>query len=93
MEAAAGTKITITWKDLGQVKGQQALDAATIVIYDTVQKVHAVYNGPVRSDYEAEITLPESFTGDAIHGYMFFTSVADAKNSETTYLGTVIAIA
>ena len=91
--AEAGTTINISWKELGQVQQQQASDLTTIVVYDADKKVHAIYGGQTRSEYVAEITLPESFAGDQVHVWMFFSTASGDKNSKTSYLGSVTVLA
>lgn len=90
MEATVPDVLTVRWAELGQAQEQYMSDIVTIVLYNPEKEVHAIYSGTaVRGDYQMELNLPESFSGDEVHGYIFFTNEAGNKNSKSVYLPSV----
>lgn len=89
MEAGADGRFTVTWGELGQVNLQQATDEVTVVLYSVEKKLHAIYEGAQRKEYELIFAVPQGFSGDTVHGYIYFTNADGTLNSKTTYLGTI----
>ena len=82
--------VTVSWGDLGQVKAQLATDIPTVVLYNPAKEVHATYSGTARrGDYSMELEIPQSFSGDEVHGYIFFTTATGDKNSKSVYLNPI----
>ncbi|WP_256010287.1 DUF6266 family protein [Desertivirga xinjiangensis] len=81
--------LTVKWDDQGSIENQEPSDEATVVLYSEEKKLHAVYVGAQRSELEMLVTLPKSFSGDTVHGYIFFTDVTGKLNSKSIYMGSV----
>lgn len=85
--------LSISWLPLANELDNKATDLAVVVIYNATKKLFMYSLKEVeRSTGKVTMALPESFTGDSIETWMFFTSVLEDQVSESVYVGSVILI-
>ena len=81
-------KWNITWKALTpEILAGASSDQLHIVMYSRTQNLHAYFaNVARREQSQAELQIPEAFTGDELHAYFFLCSEKKDKSSASIYL-------
>ena len=82
--------VDVSWQNLDVATDQGLSDKAVVIVYNPVKKL-AIYStdGAVRGDLKLAMHVPDSFSGDEVHVYLFFSGVAVRKNSQSMYVGSV----
>ncbi|HKG08326.1 MAG TPA: DUF6266 family protein [Pedobacter sp.] len=66
-------------------------DRANFLFYSERRAEFIIFeNGAMRSDKEAKLSLPEGFSGDTLHGYMFYVNAAGDAVSTSQYMGNIV---
>lgn len=89
--ASALGMVKISWQlDAKAGKFTLPTDKAHIMMYNPAKKQGvSVYGGIPRSALSFETSVPDHFTGDVLHTWLFFVSADGKIVSETSYLNTV----
>ena len=71
-------KIQVTWEDNSELGGASPNDTAIVVVFNGEKMdVSRSLEAGVRSDGQAEITLPTAYVGDTVQVFLAFTSISD----------------
>jgi len=93
LDSTEPKKLSLTWKPLTEAAGNSMADELTVVIYNPRQKLLVVLEKKaVRGDLSLEISLPDSFEGEEVFGYLFLTGAQSKRNSPTAFLGSVVVL-
>ena len=85
----AGT-VLFTWDDNSDEGNADATDTNVLVIYNA-EKNQGVYFAGLgeRADGTQSVTVPNSFSGDLVHCYIYFNSLDRSEVSNSRYAGAV----
>ena len=82
--------LSITWQFITGDDARNMDDAVTAVVYNPAQEMFVTYSGQVvRQDMTYPIALPDDFTGQDVHVYVFCTKRDDVKRSSSQYNGPI----
>jgi hypothetical protein len=92
--AGERTALTVSWinsdQDFGNTKSS---DRAHLLFYSPVKHNFISYPGAAaRADLAYSLRIPLAFSGDTLHGYLFFVSYDGKSVSYTDYLGQYIVV-
>ena len=75
--------IVVSW-DAGVPQGQASLNDTTLVVLYNATQNESVYlfNAGIRGDETVIIEVPANYSGDEVHGYIFFAAYGSVVGSQ-----------
>ena len=93
LEATDSGVVKLSWTHIEKAMGTYNGDLTVVLLYNLQKKTFVVIAEEVlRSEGEQEITLPESFSGDELAGWLFFVNKELKRQSRSVYSGTVTVL-
>jgi hypothetical protein len=90
--SAAGT-LTISWSP--QINGLNAFsdDLTMILLFNETQQFFLAYTDDgLRGDGAATLAIPADFSGQIVHGYLFYVDRNGARQSNSTYVAPITLV-
>ncbi|PTS97368.1 hypothetical protein DBR11_17335 [Pedobacter sp. HMWF019] len=90
IQQMAGCQLLVKWENASPSLFCAGNDQANFVFYNPDKQAYLTFeNIADRSAKKVSLKMAESFTGDAIYGWMHFTNTATGMVSTSVYLGQV----